>query len=101
MLIRIKAKTATLKEKLKFKEFEVDIQTNEVFYKDEPLYLGDVQKNLFISLIKNYPNPVVKDELLELLEKSSDIALRVNMNKLKKHIGIDIQNVRGVGYKII
>ena len=101
LLIRIKAKTATLKEKFKFHDFEVDIQTDSIYQNGKILSMGDVQKNLFISLIKNYPNPVVKDELMLLLEKPSDLALRVNISKLKKTMGIEIQNVRGVGYKII
>jgi DNA-binding response OmpR family regulator len=60
-----------------------------------------VQKNIFITLVKNHPNPVTKDELMLLLEKPSDLALRVNIAKLKKNLDIEIKNVRGVGYKII
>ena len=101
LLVRIRAKTATLKEKIKLKNFEINLQTNEIFYKDKPFYLIGVQKKILIALMKNYPNPVVKDELLELLEKPSDLALRVNMAKIKKNIDVEIQNVRGVGYKII
>jgi len=101
LLIRIKAKTAMLREKLTFKGFEIDLQTDEIYYHDKILNLGDVQKNLLISLIKNHPNPVVKDELMYFLEKPTDLALRVNIAKLKKNLDIDIQNVRGVGYKIL
>lgn len=101
LLIRIKAKTSRLKERLKFKDFEVDIQKEEIFYKGEPIYLGIVQKNLLISLIKNQSNPVTKDELMLLLDKPSDLALRVNISKLKKNLNIEIKNVRGVGYQII
>ncbi len=101
LLIRIKAKTAMLKEKLSFRDFEIDLQTGEIFHNGESLQLGNVQKNIFISLIKNSPNPVLKDELMLFLEKPSNLALRVNIAKLKKNINIQIQNVRGVGYKII
>jgi DNA-binding response OmpR family regulator len=101
LLVRIKAKTAMLKERVKFRDFEVDIRTDEVFCNGESIQLGNVQKNILISLIKNFPNPVVKDELMLFLEKPSDLALRVNIAKLKKNINIQIQNVRGVGYKII
>ncbi len=101
LLIRIKAKTSTLKEKLKFRDFEVDIRTGGVYQNSNLITMGYVQKNLFVSLIKNYPNPVVKDELMLLLDKPSDLALRVNISKLKKNLEIEIQNVRGVGYKII
>jgi len=101
LLIRIKAKTATLKEKLTFRAFEIDLTTDEVTYHDKSVNLGNVQKNILISLIKNHPNPVVKDELMYFLEKPSDLALRVNITKLKRNLDIDIQNVRGVGYKIL
>jgi len=101
LLIRIKAKTSSLKERLKFKDFEIDIQKEEIFHEGKEIYLGLVQKNLLISLIKNQPNPVTKDELMLLLDKPSDLALRVNISKLKKNLNIKISNVRGVGYKII
>jgi len=101
LLIRVKAKTSRLKERLKFKDFEIDIQKEEIFHEGKEIYLGLVQKNLLISLIKNQPNPVTKDELMLLLDKPSDLALRVNISKLKKNLNIEISNVRGVGYKII
>jgi len=101
LLVRIKAKTASLKQKLKFKIFEIDLQTNVLLCENKKINIGDVQKNIFISLVKNFPNPVTKDELFYLLEKPTDLALRVNISKLKKNLGIEIENVRGVGYKII
>jgi len=101
LLIRIKAKTASLKQKLVFRDFEIDLDSHEIRYKKELLHLGVVQKNLLIALIQNYPNPVTKDELLLLLDKPTDLALRVNIAKLKKNLDIKIQSIRGVGYKII
>ena len=101
LLIRIQAKTIRLQPIIKFKEFEVNNQTQEIFYKQELLYLGNVQKNLLISLIKNYPNPVTQDELMLLLDKPTNLALRVNIAKLKKSLGVEIKSVRGVGYKIL
>jgi len=101
LLIRIKAKTASLKKRLTFRDFEIDLQSKEIKYKKEILYLGTVQKNLLFSLIQNYPNPVTRDELMLLLDKPTDLALRVNIAKLKKRLDIKIQTIRGVGYKII
>jgi DNA-binding response OmpR family regulator len=101
LLIRIKAKTSMLKEKLTFREFEIDLQSENIYRDGKQIELGTVLKHLFISLVKNFPNPVVKDELIYLLEKPSDLALRVNISKLKKALQIDIESVRGVGYKII
>ena len=101
LLIRIKAKTASLKKRLTFRDFEIDLQSKEIKYKKEIIYLGSVQKNLLLSLIQNYPNPVTREELMLLLDKPSDLALRVNIAKLKKRLDIKIQTIRGVGYKII
>jgi len=100
LLVRIEAKTTHFIKTLTYKEYTVTPNNDEIFYKDEMLYLPHIQKQLFISLIKNYPNPATKDELLLLLEKASDIALRVNMTKLKAKLKIDIENIRGVGYKL-
>lgn len=101
LLIRIKAKTASLREKLKVGGLETDLATEELFNHSKPLHLGEVQKNILLSLMKNHPNPVTKDELMLFLEKPNDLALRVNIAKLKKNLRINIQNIRGVGYKII
>ena len=101
LLVRIKAKTAMLTPKITFKTFEIDLQSQEIRYNKEVLYLANIQKNLLFSLIQNYPNPVTKNELMLLLEKPTDLALRVNIAKLKKSLNIEIQNIRGVGYKII
>ncbi|MGC9350645.1 MAG: response regulator transcription factor [Sulfurovum sp.] len=94
LLIRIKAKTASLKEKLKVGALEADLSTEALFHHSEPLYLGEVQKNILLSLMKNHPNPVTKEELMFFLEKPNDLALRVNVAKRKKNLGINIQNIR-------
>jgi DNA-binding response OmpR family regulator len=101
LLVRIKAKTAKLQSVTKFKSFEINNQTNEIHYNRELLDIGNVQKSILIALIKNHPNPVVKDELMHLLDKPTDVALRVNIAKLKKNLGVEIKSVRGVGYKIL
>ena len=101
LLIRIKAKTSKLQSIITFKEFKIDNQSNEIRYNKKSLNLGKVQKNIFLSLINNYPNPVTQDELMLLLDKPSYPALRVNITKLKKKLGVKIKNIRGVGYKIL
>ncbi len=101
LLVRIQAKTTGLKKILKFQNFEIDLQHDTVYKDGDELFLGQVQKSILVTLIKNHPNPVIKDELLLLHENPSDVALRVNITKLKKSLGVKIENIRGVGYKII
>jgi DNA-binding response OmpR family regulator len=100
LLIRIKAKTVSLQKRISYEEYEIELQSQTIYHKKEPLFLGNVQKNLFVSLLLNYPNPVSYDELLLLLEKPNENALRVNIAKLKKILNIEIKSIRGVGYKL-
>ena len=101
LLVRIKAKTSGLKKRVRLKDMEIDLETEEIFKEGQKLTLGEVQKGLLLSLVRNHPNPVTKDELLLLLEKPTDLALRVNISKLKKNTGLEIKSIRGVGYQII
>lgn len=101
LLIRIRAKTSTLQKALQFKEFEIDMTKEEISYKGDPISLGKVQKSILLSLIKNYPDPINKDDLMSLLDKPSDLTLRVHISKLKKKFDLQIKSIRGVGYQII
>jgi len=101
LLLRIKAKTMQLKGCVVVHGYSVDVSSNEV-YRDDVLYgMGEVQRGILIALLRDYPNPARKDTLMELLETQNDGALRVNIAKLKKDTGLEIEAVRGVGYKIL
>ena len=100
LLIRIKSKTNRLTKSLNYKEYKLLLDEERIFHKDEEIFLSHIHKNIFISLMKNYPNPVTKEELMLFLESQNDLALRVNITKLKQKLSIDIQNIRGVGYKL-
>jgi len=101
LIVRIKAKMQNLRNQISFKEFVVDLQKDIVYQNNNPISLGDIQKKLLIALIKNYPNPIPKEVLMEELNIQSEGALRTNIAKLKKKLNIKIENIRGVGYKII
>lgn len=100
LLIRIKAKTASLKKRVTYGEYELDLQSQTIYSNAEALFLGNVQKNIFISLVINHPNPVSYNELMLLLDRPNENALRVNIAKLKKSLNIEIKSIRGVGYKL-
>ena len=100
LLIRIKSKTKML-QNISFQNYIIDLTNKRVYYSGEEIFLGRVLQDIFITLITNYPNPVIYDELIRLLDKPSENALRVNIAKLKKIVDIEIKNIRGVGYKII
>jgi DNA-binding response OmpR family regulator len=76
-----------------------DPQTGRVDLPDGThLFLGEVQSRIF-SLLLQYRGQVVSTEtLLDQLDRPSTNALRVTIAKLKKRLGISIENVRGQGY---
>ena len=101
LLLRIKAKTMLLKESISVHGYSLGVSNHEV-YRDNVLWgMGAVQKSIFIQLLMSYPSPVSKEMLMESLVTQNDGALRVNIVKLKKETGLEIQAVRGVGYKIL
>ena len=101
LLLRIKAKTMQLKESIAVHGYSVDMSNDEVYCNNVLYGMGEVQKSIFMELLKAYPNPVKKELLMESLVTQNDGALRVNIVKLKKETGLEIQAVRGVGYKIL
>ena len=101
LLLRIKAKTMLLTERITVHGYSLDIATKEVYRHDTHFGMGIVQKSIFMQLLIAYPNTVSKEVLMESLETHNDGALRVNIVKLKKETGLEIQAVRGVGYKIL
>ena len=101
LLLRVKSKTQAFKQRVKVHDFSLDLISNNIYYRDTLFSMGDVQKSIFIELLKAYPNPVPKELLMEYLLTQNDGALRVNIVKLKKETGLEIVAVRGVGYKIL
>jgi DNA-binding response OmpR family regulator len=100
LLVRIKAKTSSFSNIITYKDFKYNIDDDILLYKDEEVFLSFTQKEILKHLFLSYPNPSLKEDLFELLEVQNDLALRVNISKIKQKIDIDIKNVRGVGYKL-
>ncbi len=101
LLLRIKAKTMLFKESIMVHGYSLDTTTHDVYHDNTLCGMGEVQKNIFTQLLMSYPNPARKEILMESLVTQNDGALRVNIVKLKKETGLEIQAVRGVGYKIL
>ena len=98
-LIRIKAKVKKNNNLIKFQNYEYDPSKKELKKDKKIVPLSSTLKDIFHELIINKNNIVSKDHLLEITN-STDASLRVNINKLKNKLGIDIKNIRGEGYII-
>jgi DNA-binding response OmpR family regulator len=102
LLIRINAKLATQphEEIITYKDLEYNTQS-KVLKKDTHIVsLGEVQEKLFELFITNQNQVLDKDILFDCLEKPSSTALRTAITKLKSKTGLDIKNLRGVGYTL-
>lgn len=99
LLIRLNAKLAN-KIVIKHHNISYNIISEDILIEGKKIYLSYSQFRLFDILFKNIGRTVNKDTLLEVSEYGSDNALRVAIKKLKTIFGIEIKNIRGLGYII-
>ena len=62
--------------------------------------LPAVEKAVFRLLVERSGQTVPKEAFYDVMEKPSDAALRVHVAALKKRFGLELTNIRGVGYRL-
>lgn len=97
LMIRIEAKIGS-KRAYRCRDIEYNPSSKEVRKSGELLQFGDVGFALFHLFMSRQNSVIDKSELIDCLEHPSDTALRVALNKLKQTTGLEIKNIRGVGY---
>jgi DNA-binding response OmpR family regulator len=100
LLIRIKTVLKKRNPTIEYKDITFDLFENRVFKNKEEISLGSVEKNVFSLLIRNIGMTVDKTIFFEYMNKPTNAALRVLISKLKKVLDIEIENTKGVGYKL-
>ncbi|UFS62604.1 response regulator transcription factor [Sulfurimonas sp. HSL-3221] len=100
LLLRIKARTHQLERQLRYGEITFNPADGRVSKNNRSIDLGEIRTAIFRLLVTNVGQTIDKSELLELLEQPTDQALRFHISRLKQQLGIDITNVRGVGYRL-
>ena len=99
LLIRIKAKLhQTSHKEIVLNDLRYLPQTKQLYKSGKLVTLGEVQECLCDIFMSNIGNILDKLILMDCLLHPSDTALRVAINKLKQTTGLEIKNVRGVGY---
>ncbi|MBE0514498.1 response regulator transcription factor [Sulfurimonas sp.] len=98
LLIRVNAKFANVDATIKYKDLEYNPKTKTLKKDAKTIALGEVQERLFSLFIRNISQVITQDMLLDCLEKPSLSALRVALTKLKQTTGLNIKNLRSVGY---
>jgi DNA-binding response OmpR family regulator len=86
-----------------YKELRFKIATNELFYGEELLRFTPQESKLLSLFFSRINETITKEELLFALDsvhESSEGALRVYINKLRKN-SLDIETIKGTGYRLV
>jgi len=100
LVIRIKSKYERPDRMIALQGVTYDPLNKTVQKEGEIITLGEVQANLFHTLVMRSNTVVDSYTLMDFLEQPNANALRVNLAKLKSKLGIEIKNIRGQGYMI-
>jgi DNA-binding response OmpR family regulator len=100
LLIRVNTKLGRKEEVISCGEITYDPRNREVRRNGELLAMGSVIFQMFDLFIHNPSRVIDKEELMGCMEHPSDNALRVAVTKLKQITGLNIKNIRGVGYTL-
>ncbi len=100
LIVRIKSKYRQEDTLIYCNDISYDPLNRIVKKTSEIISLGEVQLNLFHTLITRQNKIVDSYTLMDFLEQPNANALRVNIAKLKNKLGIEIRNIRGQGYMI-
>ena len=104
LLRRVKIQTNTLK--YKHKDIEIDVIKHQILFMKKEISLTTTEFDLLVLLVKNGGNIVTKNDILNEVwgyEKSVstnvvEVYIRYLRNKMP---GIEIETIRGIGYRLI
>jgi len=100
LVIRIKRKYQSVDNLIHLNDLVYNPITKILQKDGQTIGLGEVQQNIFHTLITEKNKIVDSYILMDFLEQPSANALRVNLAKLKNKLGIEIKNIRAQGYMI-
>lgn len=100
LLIRINSKLQPRQTDITYKNLEFNLSSKLLKIDGHTISLGEVQEKLLELFLTNQNQVLDKDILLDCLDKPSPTALRVAITKLKQTTGLNIVNIRGVGYSL-
>lgn len=98
---QIKKSFKSYNTKILYKDLSFDIENEKIYKDDKELHLTPTEYKLFELFLKNIGRVISKEEILYHVhegDEGSEAALRVQISRLKK-IGLEITNMRGIGYR--
>ena len=100
LLIRVKAKFVHNTQVLEYKNLSYNPVQKKLYKEGKLIAQGEVQEALTDIFMTNIGNVLDKSILMESLTHPSDSALRVALTKFKQTTGLEIKNIRGIGYML-
>ncbi len=100
LLIRVNAKLSQWSKDIVYKNLRYVVEKKELYKDGKIVPLGEVQECLCDLFLQNIGKVLDKTILMDCLVNPSDAALRVALNKFKHITGLEIKNIRGIGYML-
>jgi DNA-binding response OmpR family regulator len=100
LLVRIAARVQAAAPRLRCGDVELDLNSRMLYKNAQIVDLGEVPRKILRLLMERRGQNVDKSSFYDVMENPSDAALRVHMTKLKQQLGLEIVNIRGVGYRL-
>jgi len=100
LLVRIKAMMKKRQNVIRYGDVTYDPLRKEVFDNGDPVDLPKFEREILALLMTHMGEVVTKEQFYDLMESPSDLSLRVHLNKVKKRLGLNVVNIRGVGYRL-
>lgn len=100
LLIRVGGILKRRSGSLSYKEVSFDPETGQVLLNGSEADLQNVERAMLRLLMERVGQTVTKETFYDVMEKPSDVALRVHIAALKKRFDLEVSNVRGVGYRL-
>lgn len=100
LLVRIAAKIKQVSPRLRSGDVELDKATNTVYKSGKIVDIAEVPRAILTLLMERAGQNVDKSSFYDVMENPSDAALRVHITKLKQAVGLEITNIRGMGYRL-
>ena len=98
LLIKVNLKFAENNQKIQYRDLEYFPKEKKLLRNHKMISLGEVGTLIFDLFIHNINRVISKDELYECMNNPSPNALRFHISNIHKITGIEIKNIRGIGY---
>jgi len=100
LIVLIKVSISKQFDFLDYGNLKYDPLNKRVIFNGKEIPLTKVERYIFDLLIRNLEQNITKEQFFDIMERASEMALRVHINKLKHKLNIAIKNARGIGYRL-